>query len=66
MRLNCVYDFQRAACEDPEFISVWFRFVGNIRAKYGIEDSDLYNFDETGFMMGVICNSLLVVTRADR
>ena len=65
-RLNRVYDFQRVTCEDPELIGAWFRLVGNMRAKYGIEDSDLYNFDETGFMMGVICSSLLVVTRADR
>jgi hypothetical protein len=36
-----------------------------MRAKYGIHDCDFYNFDETGFMMGVICASM-VVTRADR
>ncbi|KAK1843585.1 transposase [Colletotrichum chrysophilum] len=34
-------------------------------AKYGINNEDLYNFDETGFMMGVITGSM-VVTRADR
>lgn len=34
-------------------------------AKYGIQDCDFYNFDETGFMMGVICAGM-VVTRADR
>ena len=36
-----------------------------MRAKYGIHDCDFYNFDETGFMMGVIC-APMVVTRADR
>ena len=36
-----------------------------MRAKYGILDCDFYNFDETGFMMGIICSSM-VVTRADR
>ncbi|ODQ68891.1 hypothetical protein LIPSTDRAFT_7355 [Lipomyces starkeyi NRRL Y-11557] len=25
-----------------------------MKAKYGITDDDIYNFDETGFMMGVI------------
>ena len=64
-RLNRVYDFQRAACEDPELIGAWFKLVDNMKAKYGIADSDFYNFDETGFMMGVICASM-VVTRADR
>jgi hypothetical protein len=36
-----------------------------MRAKYGILDCDFYNFDETGFMIGVICSGI-VVTRADR
>lgn len=64
-RFNRVYDFQRALCEDPELISAWFRLVENIRAKYSILDCDFYNFDETGFIMGVICPAM-VVTRADR
>jgi hypothetical protein len=64
-RFNRVYDFQRALCEDPELISAWFRLVENMRAKYGVLDCDFYNFDETGFMMGVICPAM-VVTRADR
>ena len=52
-------------CEDPELIGAWFRLVQNMRAKYGIMDYDFYNFDETGFIIGVICASM-VVTRADR
>src|SRR6187402_340165 len=64
-RFSRVYDFQRALCEDPELIGAWFRLVENIRAKYGVLDCDFYNFDETGFMMGVIC-SAMVITRADR
>jgi hypothetical protein len=64
-RFNRVYDFQRALCEDSKLIGAWFRLVENIRAKYGVLDCDFYNFDETGFMMGVIC-SAMVVTRADR
>jgi hypothetical protein len=64
-RFNRVYDFQRALCEDSELIGAWFRLVKNMRAKYGVLDCDFYNFDETGFMMGVICPAM-VVTRADR
>ena len=52
-------------CEDPEPISKWFELVRIMRAKYGIQDGDFYNFDETGFMMGVSCASM-VVTRANR
>jgi hypothetical protein len=36
-----------------------------MKAKYSILDCDFYNFDETGFMIGIIC-STMVVTRADR
>lgn len=64
-RFSRAYDFQRALCEDPELIDAWFRLVSNMRAKYGIQAADFYNFDETGFMMGVICGNM-VVTRADR
>jgi len=64
-RFNRVYDFQRALCEDSELIGAWFRLVKNMRAKYRVLDCDFYNFDETGFMIGVICPAM-VITRADR
>ncbi|KID81934.1 transposase [Metarhizium guizhouense ARSEF 977] len=59
------YDYQRALCEDPNIISSWFQLVRNTVAKYGIEDSDFYNFDETGFMMGMI-STTMVVTSSER
>ena len=64
-RFSRAYDFQRALCEDPDILAAWFELVSNMRAKYGIDDADFYNFDETGFMMGVI-TSAPVVTRSDR
>jgi FtsZ-binding cell division protein ZapB len=64
-RLSRVYDYQRALQEDPTTLSTWFSLFANIRAKYSIQDCDLYNFDETGFMMGMIRPSM-VVTRSDR
>ena len=54
MKFNRKYDYKRALCKDPEVIQGWFRLVDNIKAKYGILDDDTYNFDEAGFMMGVI------------
>ena len=36
-----------------------------MRAKYGVLDCDFYNFDEIGFIIGIICLGM-VVTRADR
>ena len=55
------YDYKRALCEDPALIRDWFALVQNTIAKYGIDVADIFNFDETGFMMGVI-SSVLVVT----
>jgi hypothetical protein len=39
--------------------------VRSIKVKYGILDKDTYNFDETGFIMGVI-TSQLVITGSER
>jgi len=67
--LSCGYnrklDYQRAECEDPKLVSDWFKLVQDTRAKYGVEDKDIYNFDETGFMMGVISTSK-VITGSER
>ena len=46
-------------------ISDWFQLVQNTIAKYGIDELDIWNFDKTGFMMGVI-SSAMVVTMLDR
>src|SRR5450432_3835371 len=64
-RYNRKYDYQRAKCEDPQVIRDWFRLVENTIAKYGILAEDIYNFDETGFQMGVI-STAKVVTGAER
>ena len=64
-KYNRKYDYQRAQCEDMEQIQGWFRLVRNLVAKYGIPEEDIYNFDETGFQMGVISTSK-VVTRSER
>jgi hypothetical protein len=64
-KYNRKYDYQRAMCEDPKQIQAWFQLVQNTIAKYGILPDDMYNFDETGFQMGVISTSK-VVTRSER
>jgi len=59
------YDYQRAKCEDPTVIRDWFRLVANTIAKYGIRSDDIWNFDETGFLMGMIASGM-VITGTDR
>ena len=64
-RFNQPYDRQRALCEDPVLIQGWFELVEQTKAKYGICNEDVYNFDEAGFMLGKITTQL-VVTGSER
>ena len=63
--MNRKYDYKRALCEDPVVIGNWFKLVANMKAKYGITDEDTYNFDELGFIIGMI-GSQLMVTASER
>ena len=65
MAFNRAKDRQRILQEDPEVIGAWFKLVSETRAKYGIHEDDVHNFDETGFQMGVI-GSMKVVTGSER
>jgi hypothetical protein len=65
VKFNRKYDYKRALCEDPKAIQDWFGLVANMKAKYGIQDKDTFNFDETGFMMGQIAPGA-VVTALER
>jgi hypothetical protein len=64
-RFNRAYDRQRALCEDPVLIRGWFELVQQTKVKYGICDEDVYNFDEAGFIIGVILTGA-VVTALER
>jgi hypothetical protein len=66
MRLVCTKDYKRAICEDPKIYNQWFILVQNTKAKYGIVENDIYNFDETGFMMGMIFSGMVVTTSDGR
>jgi hypothetical protein len=58
-------DYQRAQCEDQDVVNAWYRLVRNTINKYAIQDADIYNFDETGFLMGMLSNAK-VVTSSER
>ena len=58
------YHYQRAKCEDPRIIRAWFDLVQITIMQYGIAYEDIYNFDETGYAMGLTATAK-VVTRAD-
>jgi phage terminase large subunit-like protein len=54
------YDKQRAKCENPTIISKWFDRVRAVTAQYNILSEDIFNFDETGYAMGVIVTAKVV------
>lgn len=61
-RFSRRYNYERAKCEDPKVIEEWFQCVRRTIAEHGIQSDDIYNFDETGFEMGLI-STARVVTR---
>lgn len=60
-RYSRLYNNQRALCEDPRVIKPWFDIILKTIAEYGIHDDDIYNFDETGFAMGVANTSKVII-----
>jgi RecB family endonuclease NucS len=65
MAFNQAKDCQRILQENPEIISKWFKLVEETKAKYGVHNNDVHNFDKTGFQMDVI-GTMKVVTDAKR
>jgi hypothetical protein len=63
-RFSRRYDYKRASYEDPRIIMPWFDLVRRTIDENGIQPEDIYNFDETGFAMGLIATHK-VVTRAE-
>ena len=57
------YEYQHAKCEDPKIIKGWFDLVQITIMQYGIAYEDIYNFDETGYIMGLY-STIKVVIRA--
>lgn len=66
IRFQRKYDYQRAKCEDPEVIRGWFELVQNTIMKYGINNADIYNFDETGFIISVILTAMVIISSEGR
>ncbi|EED21402.1 conserved hypothetical protein [Talaromyces stipitatus ATCC 10500] len=59
------YNYERAKCEDPKIIQEHFDRVQAAISEYGILPEDIFNFDETGFAMG-LCATAKVITGSDR
>ena len=58
------YNYEHAKCEDPKIIGEWFNLVQKTILQYGINPNNIYNFDETSFVMGLTV-TVKVITRAE-
>lgn len=63
-RFSRRYDYERAKTEDPRVIQEWFDCVLCTIKENGILQEDIYNFDETGFAMGLTATAK-VITRSE-
>ena len=57
------YNYERAKCKDPKLIMEWFSLVQKTILQYGIDPDDIYNFDETGFAIGLIATAKVITRR---
>jgi hypothetical protein len=64
-RFSRRYNYERAKCEDPKIIQEHFNCVQEAILEYSILPEDIYNFDETGFAIG-LCATAKVITGSDR
>ena len=59
-RFSKRYNYERAKCEDPKIIGEWFNLVKKTILQFAIDPDDVYNFDETGFAMGLIATTRVI------
>ena len=63
-RFSRRYNYERAKCEDPKIIGEWFNLIQKTIIQFRIDPDDIYNFDETGFAMGLTATAR-VITRSE-
>ncbi|KHJ32976.1 hypothetical protein EV44_g3566 [Erysiphe necator] len=64
-KLSRGLDYKRYMMENIPILEKWFDQEKDVVDRYGIQPGDIYNFDESGFMMGVV-KGFYVIARADK
>ena len=59
-RYNRRITYQMAKQEDPKVLKQWFETVRKAIQEHGIHEDDIWNFDETGFAMGLCTTSKVI------
>jgi hypothetical protein len=56
-----VLDLKRKQAESYENLQNWFRLLQDVITSFGIDSDDIWNFDETGFRIGVGRDQLVII-----
>ena len=56
------YDYEQMQCENPEVLNAWFKRIQTTIAKYGIFTEDIYNFNQTDFLMRVATTAKVITS----
>ena len=59
-------DKERAIAQDPTILQDWFQLYLRVRSEYEVQDCDIYNMDEKGFMMGVIAKLRVMISKHEK
>ena len=59
-------DKERAMAQNPEILSGWFNLYLQTKTTYEVDERDIYNMDEKGFMQGVIAKYKVMVSKYDK
>ncbi len=68
LKTKCVppLDKEGALAQDPAFLQGWSDLFEAMKAKYNIQEGDIYNMDEKGFMMGVIAKLKVMISKYEK
>ncbi len=59
-------DKERVIAQDPTILQDWFQLYLRVRSEYEVQDCDIYNMDEKGFMMGVIAKLRVMISKHEK
>ena len=59
-RFSKQYNYERVKYEDPKIIKEWFNLVQKTILQFGIDPDNVYNFDKTGFAIGLTATARVI------
>jgi hypothetical protein len=59
-------ELKRKLAHNPAVIQNWFERFQALRTQYGVLDEDIWNFDETGFRIGIGKSQWIVTTSTSK